>query len=304
LSPKPWTSNKVLIREAVFEGRLTNLEPLRIGSGRQAPLTSAVDLGLLKIRVQDAEVPYIPGSSLKGCFRSSAIALAHSKGLSVCSGLSKETCMDLRRADSGRTLGDEIELAMRGNRSDEAMEQFFKHACILCKIFGAPGYIGKVSFSDAYPIEEDGGVTHFRLGVRPGIAIDRRTGAVARGAYYNVEYVEPGAVFKFRINSSNLPNYALGLLASIMRLIQEGEVKVGGFKTRGFGRLSVKDLKLRFRDFERPDLINLRPIEEGVENEVRLDDIARRENGWIVVDGGDSWRALERLEEAWWSAKL
>ena len=300
----PWTSGRILMREVIFGGYFRNLEPLRIGSGRQSSLTSAVDLAVLRISLRGMDLPYIPGSSLKGCFRSVASALASLKGLDVCSGLAKETCLDLKILDSGRRLGEEIESLMRTNQSAEAMKKFFQHACILCKIFGAPGYIGKVFFEDAYPIDDNGDIMSFRLGTRTGIAIDRRTGAAARGALYTVEYVEPGARFKFRILCKNLPNYALGLLASAMRMVHEGEVKLGGFKTRGFGRVAIEDLKLRIRDFEKPELVDLRALENGVDREVRLSDIARMENGWVVVDGDNAWKALERLEGVWWDAKL
>lgn len=299
-----WTSGKVLMREVVFSGYLKNLEPLRIGSGKQSSLTSAVDLAVLRINLQGVDAPYIPGSSLKGCFRNAATTLADLKGLEVCSGFAKETCLDLKTASSGRRLGDEIEILIKGNQSERAMEEFFKHACILCKIFGAPGYIGKSVFEDAYPIDENGDIAPFRLGTRTGVAIDRRTGAVARGALYKVEYVEPRTSFRFRILCRNLPNYALGLLASVLRMVHEGEVKLGGFKTRGFGRVAVENLLLKVKDYEKPELMDLRPLEDGVDQKVELSDISRREDGWVVIGGDDAWDALQRLEEAWWGAKL
>jgi CRISPR-associated RAMP protein (TIGR02581 family) len=293
----------VIIREVVLEGYLVAESPLRIGVGRESPLGSAVDLAVLRMNLNGKLVPYIPGSSLKGVFRSTAIQLANRKGLTVCSGLSKGTCMDLRYPEfDGKTLLEKIQEEIRNRNYRRAIELFHEKACLLCKVFGAPSFTGHSEFNDSYPINEKGEVLDAPVGVRTGIAINRRTGAVHMGALYQVEYVEPGARFRFSIRTTNLPNYALGLLAKILRMVNEGWVRVGGFKTRGFGELRVDGLRFAASGATVQGS-KLLAVDEK-DKEVDLSgDISSTQRG-LEASGENAWRVLAKLEEVWDSVKL
>jgi len=303
LSGLPWSAHSVIIREVVFEGSFVTESPLRIGVGREPPLGSAVDLAVLRMSLNGKLVPYIPGSSLKGVFRSTAIQLANRKGLTVCSGLSKGTCMDLRYPEfDGKTLLDKIQEEIRNRNYRRAIELFHEKACLLCKVFGAPSFTGHSEFNDSYPINENGEVQDAPVGVRTGIAINRRTGAVHMGALYQVEYVEPGARFRFSIRTTNLPNYALGLLAKILRMVNEGWVRVGGFKTRGFGELRVEGLRFAVSGATVQGS-KLLAVDEK-DKEVDLSgDISSTQRG-LEASGENAWRVLAKLEEVWDSVKL
>jgi CRISPR-associated RAMP protein (TIGR02581 family) len=287
-----WTSGRVLLRETVIEGELVNEGPLRIGVGRETPLGSSVHLALIRIRYQGEAKPYIPGSSLKGVFRTNAGLLLSIKDPKIkpCDGLARSTCVD--RDD----LGVFIEKMLREGRAEEAMKSFFEKACLLCKVFGAPYYAGRVSFSDTYPIQP------YTIGTRAGISINRRTGAVYTGPY-TVEYIEPGAVFSFKMYARNLPNYVLGMLAATIRRINEGEAKIGGFKSRGFGKVRIEELKIMNRDSGSKEL-KLPSLEEGVDQPVEVGGLARLEDGWLVAEGGGCQTLLKKLEEVWEAAKL
>jgi len=297
-----WTSGKLLLRDTIIEGELVNEGPLRIGAGREPPLESIADLAVIRIKHDGVAKPYIPGSSIKGVFRSSAGSLLSLKNPKVtpCDGLSKSNCPEAKFITiSGEQirLASYIERCLRDGVTEEAMEVFFKEACLLCKVFGAPHYAGRVSFSDSYPIST------YTLGTRTGIAIDRKTGAVYKHALYTVEYVEPGAIFSFKIHARNLPNYVLGLLAAIIRRMNEGEVKIGGFKSRGFGKVKIEKLRLMNKDGGSKELI-LPSLEEGVDMEVRAEGLAKLKDGWLVSEGGECQLLLKRLEEVWEAAKL
>jgi CRISPR-associated RAMP protein (TIGR02581 family) len=293
----------VIIREVVLEGYFVAESPLRIGVGRESPLGSAVDLAVLRINLNGKLVPYIPGSSLKGVFRSTAIQLANRKGLTVCSGLSKGTCMDLRYPEfDGKTLLEKIQEEIKNRNYRRAIELFHEKACLLCKVFGAPSFTGHSEFNDSYPINEKGEVLDAPVGVRTGIAINRRTGAVHMGALYQVEYVEPGARFRFSIRTTNLPNYALGLLAKILRMVNEGWVRVGGFKTRGFGELRVDGLRFAASGATVQGS-KLLAVDEK-DKEVDLSgDVSSTQRG-LEASGENAWRVLAKLEEVWDSVKL
>jgi CRISPR-associated protein Csm3 len=303
LSGLPWSAHSVITREVVFEGYLVTESPLRIGVGRESPLGSAVDLAVLRVNLNGKLVPYIPGSSLKGVFRSTAIQLANRKGLTVCSGLSKGTCMDLRYPEfDGKTLLEKIQEEIRNRNYRRAIQLFHEKACLLCKVFGAPSFTGHSEFNDSYPINEKGDVQDAPVGVRTGIAINRRTGAVHMGALYQVEYVEPGARFRFSIRTTNLPNYALGLLAKILRMVNEGWVRVGGFKTRGFGELRVEGLRFAAYGLTVQGS-KLLAVDEK-DKEVDLSgDISSTQRG-LEASGENAWRVLAKLEEVWDNANL
>ena len=303
MSGLPWSAHSVIIREVVLEGYFVAESPLRIGVGRESPLGSAVDLAVLRINLNGKLVPYIPGSSLKGVFRSTAIQLANRKGLTVCSGLSKGTCMDLRYPEfDGKTLLEKIQEEIKNRNYRRAIELFHEKACLLCKVFGAPSFTGHSEFNDSYPINEKGEVLDASVGVRTGIAINRRTGAVHKRHFYQVEYIEPGARFKFSIRTTNLPNYALGLLTKILRMVNEGWVRVGGFKTRGFGELRVDGLRFAASGATVQGS-KLLAVDEN-DREVDLSgDISSTQRG-LEASGENAWRVLAKLEEVWDSVKL
>jgi len=299
---KFWTSGGVLLRDTIIEGELVSEGPLRIGVGREPPLESIVDLAVIRIRHQGEIKPYIPGSSLKGVFRTNAGLLLSTKNpkVSPCEGLSRSTCPDTKNITINgeqMRLGSYIERMLREGTSEKAMEGFFKEACLLCKVFGAPHYAGRVSFLDSYPLKP------YTLGTRTGISIDRKTGAVYRHALYTVEYIEPGAAFSFKIHAKNLPNYILGLLALTIRRINEGEAKIGGFKSRGFGKVRIEKLKIMNRDVGSKEL-TLPPLEEGVDEGIEVRNLAKLEDGWVVSESSDCQHLLKKLEEVWEAARL
>lgn len=293
-----WLSHSILLRETIFEGYITNIEPLRIGSGREPPLEAPVDLAVLRIRYKGIDVPYIPGSSIKGVFRSYATLLAKHSGLEICTGLSRETCGDIKIVDD-KKLNDYIDELMKKGSSKDAIKVFYENTCLLCKIFGNTRYRSNVSFSDAYPIDEDGKIIDVKTGVRTGIAIDRRTGMAYPRALYRVELIEPGAKFKFAIRCRNLPNYAIGMLSLILRRMNEGLIKIGGFKSRGFGAVEIEGLRFRSRDLMKEPSLIMVSLEPDVDLDVDLTGLAKIENGWIISEGEDIWKTLEKLIGVW-----
>ncbi|RLE60152.1 MAG: CRISPR-associated RAMP protein [Thermoprotei archaeon] len=271
-----WLGNHVLLREIVIEGKVRNLEPIRIGTGKETAPFAPADLLVLKFRVGNREVPVIPGSSWKGVFRSTATRLALSRRLKVCSGLPGESCLQGNEFDY-------IEKAKMGFEDSvrTKIESIIKkniRLCLLCRIFGSPGYFSHVSFANSYPEGE------FKFGYRTMVAINRRTGAAHRGALFTVEYVEPDTVFSFELVARNLPNYALGLLAEALMEIHSGVVRIGGLKSRGFGKIRFDEVKF--------EVYGNKGIVDG--KFAKLDpydvEVEYTPNGWDL---------LRRLIEAW-----
>ena len=211
--------------------------PLRIGAGRNVAKLSPVDLPIILMRIGDKDLPYMPGSSLKGVFRAASEFLARSHGLDVC--LMGEGCKS--------RYNDELQNVMKTG-DVEKIKATLSRYCLICKIYGSATFRSHINFEDAYP--PSGHVPS--RSIKTGIAIDRKSGAVkggARaakkgGALYQVEFVDPGATFIQTTTFFNIPNYGMGLFSEVLDNINSGFIKIGGFKSRGFGRISVKPKKL------------------------------------------------------------
>jgi len=288
LEPFEWIGHHKLLRIVTIEGALENVEPLHVGAGKKKGWEVA-DLIVLKVfdSKREETVPVIPGSSWKGVFRSETVALARQHGLDVCDGLPKATCLEgnefeeiEKNAPSEESLRLKLQSIAGGN-----IPGLGKGPCLLCLIFGTPGLRSHVYFYDSFPL---GG---YRIGYRTSVAISRRTGAAAHGSLFAVEYVEPGCIFGFRFTAVNLPNYALGLISTIMKRIDLGLVKIGGLKSRGYGTVRFLYDKFKITVFgikgvENGELVPLDPYDYGVK---------MSEN---TVEEKEAKRVLEELSSA------
>jgi len=280
---RSWIDHDVIKRIVEVNATVECVDPIRIGVGRSPPLTSAADLLTLKVKIGDEYFPCIPGSSWKGVFRSTCEKIAKVYAVKdVCSGLTKQTCFD----NIKKTLFDMIKSNLP---REQIRDLVWNNTCVLCKIFGGPSYSSNILFGDSYPLIINGKPC-FKIGYRIGIAIDRKTGSVKRGALYNVEYIEPGSKFNFSIRAYNLPNYALGLVFYALNELHEGRVRVGGFKSRGFGRIVFRDLKIR-KCFSSGPSSKFEAIDEH-DKEVVVDG-----DPWLNEDY--AWSLVKKLMEVW-----
>jgi len=233
-----WIGHHKLLRTIIVSGRMVNEEPLRVGAGPGKAALGPTDLVVLKVlRADGEELPVVPGSSFKGMLRATCTSVLRALGFRVCDGLPKSVCLegnefyDIER----RGLSADEEVREKIRRIVEAgIEKGKRSICPLCLLFGAPSLASHVEFMDSYPTGD------FKLGYRTCVAIDRRKGSSARGALFTVEYVEPGCEWSFEFKAENTPNYLLGLLLEAIELVNVGLVKVGGMKSRGFGKVRIE----------------------------------------------------------------
>ena len=195
-----------LEERSIINGTLTLLTPLHIGSPKTEFELEKVDMPILK---DTQGQPYIPGSSLKGKVRSEAERIARKEGKTIC-----------MPPDTKRMCGT----TAPGN------------LCICCRIFGTAGenisVASKVRFRDAYP-----NVRVSETLTRTGIAMDRGTGTVARGALYSIEGIPSGTKFGFEMVTENLAQDEWKLLkAAIGSFIDAG---LGGSVSRGMGKVNL-----------------------------------------------------------------
>ena len=81
--------------------------------------------------------------------------------------------------------------------------------------------------------------------------------------------------------------------------MNEGLIKIGGFKSRGFGAVKVEGLKFRSRDFVKEPSLVMAPLEPEVDAEVDLMGVAELKDGWVTSESENVWKTLDRLIEVW-----
>lgn len=202
-----------LLRERiVLTGTLTTRTALHIGGG--AGELDAVDLPVVKTNRGD---PFIPGSSLKGVVRSTIEALlraADIPGLHACNPLDEDTSCGAHK-DRAAPLGDH---------------------CAACRLFGSYLVASHVRFSDAH-LTRTGGLSP--LEKRDGVSIDRDLRVAADKRKYDVEVVAPGTAFSLEILVQNPEPWQMGLLIAGLDPLQDGFAALGGFTSRGLGRVDI-----------------------------------------------------------------
>ncbi len=178
--------------------------------------------------------PFIPGSSIKGAVRALTERILRSipggkgMGLWACDPFAAP-CVP---ADQARIW-----------LNDEATEHLvWEKACTACRIFGSPWLASRVSFKDAY-LENPKDLPVVTQ-IRDGVGIDRDLGAARQGIKYDFEVVVPGARFGIEILTENLDDWELGLLLSVLRFWEGGQLPLGGKVTRGPGWGKLQGLRL------------------------------------------------------------
>jgi CRISPR-associated protein Csm3 len=192
---------------AFLDLELEAVTGVRVGGARGGGETTDAPL------IRDHENrPLIPGSSLKGSLRSAGERLLRS--------IDAQLACDVV---SARCLGD-----LRGREpTDEELETLL---CWICRLFGNPFQAGRLVVGDLVADTD-------QTVVRDGVAIDRRELKQASGLKYDYEVVPPGTVFTGRIRIDDPEPGDIGLVLSLLDLVDQGIVTLGGGASRGLGRL-------------------------------------------------------------------
>jgi len=104
--------------------------------------------------------------------------------------------------------------------------------------------------------------------VRDGVAIDRDTGTVSGPRKYDFEVVPPGVTFNLEVFVENPRDWGMGLLVAGFDQLDLGFTALGGFGSRGLGRVRIS--------WERVERFTARDLLSGKQPE-KLDLKAQRE---------------------------
>ncbi|ACX52120.1 protein of unknown function DUF324 [Ammonifex degensii KC4] len=224
--------------EAVFELLLYPDTPLLVkagGEGVEALDPTLPDMSFVRLRqVGGEEVPFIPGSSFRGVLRSHAERLVRS--------VKKEEACDPLNHKERESWN--LKTACLVKDKDKGPEAYRK-VCYICRLFGTTGLASRVRVGDFYPEKEPVCSTRY------GVAIDRVTGAVAKGPF-EMEVVTDGS-FRGTITLRNFTLGQFGLLSAALLDIGEGLVPIGFGKSRGLGRVRLEVKRLAIYTLRSPE---------------------------------------------------
>ncbi len=230
-----------IARYFLISGKIQTINRLHMGGSRLTELFEEADTNLIRINDKEIEVPYIPGSSLKGIFRSTIEYILNSIGEDVCF---------LKRDSNCATISKKIMETSENKSSDNPeLLEFIDKLCLPCKIFGSNNYYGHVSFFDSIPVDP----LSIKSDISQGIAINRRDGTTMPRALFTYEHINPHSSFNFQIKIQNLPNYLIGLIFKVIELINKGIVLIGGKKRAGLGEVTIFINNITFYDIKKPE---------------------------------------------------
>ncbi len=214
-----------LVERLCLRGSLVTRTGLRVGSGGSGE-SDAVDLPVLRDALR---YPMIPGSSIKGVLRSTVESLL--RGANRDRATHVWACDPLlERTDRERACGY--------HKSGEKPSADTSGYCAACRLFGSRRVASHVRFTDALiPKENRSG--RIPVETRDGVAIDRDLRVAYGVAKYDFEVVSPGTQFDLEVFIENPEEWLMGLLIVGFEQIAEGFSALGGFTSRGLGRVEI-----------------------------------------------------------------
>jgi CRISPR-associated protein Csm3 len=221
--------HRVQLNSLELKLELSLKSPLLIKSGGISPNPSLPDMQFVRTFISGkGETVYIPGSSLKGVIRSYVEKVLRTLSETHNKETLKWAC----------NLFEKDKACVSKIKDDANPSEVYRDSCRACKIFGNTKLKGRISILDSYPNGE------VKTEIRHGVAISRLTHAVAQGPF-DMEVAVSGS-FKTKFILTNFESWIIGLFTIALRNINEGMVKVGFGKNRGFGEVEAKVQKATF----------------------------------------------------------
>ncbi len=234
----------------IITGVLTNVSQLHVGAGG-AETDFSIDNPLIRLKIGNTDVPYIPGSSLKGIFRT-------------------EIEKYLKAQEKPEESKQYENVCYVYDSKNRCNTKEIENICLACRIFGNSQISSHIMVSDAIlNMDYFPGVKN-----KPGIAINRITGATQRGAFYDIETLQPGGIFSFELQIINInlkeSNVITRAIKFLLKELLEGWIYVGGKRSTGLGKIKVEDAKITeimpetLHDFSQLKAIDLNNFLGGV----------------------------------------
>jgi CRISPR-associated RAMP protein (TIGR02581 family) len=235
---------KKLVNEAYCTLRITTTGPLLIKSGLDT-ISGPNMTPVLTFRNGRQEI-FLPGSSLKGVFRSHVEKIVCSlKPRIICYPFAghedREVDYTQRKKDYLDSCGDRFNKEARRSDEDrrkleEQTDYVYQKSCPTCRLFGSTGFIGRIAISDAYLADDAKGITE----LRDGVGIDRLTGGASHSAKFELEVVSSGVTFETDIHLRNFEIWQLGMLFVVLQDMADELIHFGSGRSRGLGQVTAE----------------------------------------------------------------
>ncbi len=229
----------ILYSRTIVKGSILSQKPIHIGTGDEGINPVQVDSPVLK----DSEGnPVIPGSSLKGVLRSRIESILSNPAFedewSSCNifasdGNCKKKIEDIKKSNKEKGVNPDLK---------DFANTIYTESCDVCRLFGNGHISARIQIKDMYfKSGVDSFSNRLKTERRDGVGIDRDSGTAFRGAKYGFEIVPAGTEFDFYIIAENLDEKQDKLFNLILRLLENGEISVGGKTSRGLGQIVLKE---------------------------------------------------------------
>jgi len=211
-----------------LRGQLTARTALRIGAGRSYDVLGD-DLPVVK---DSLDRPVIPGSSLKGALRAYAESVLRALEPLV-ERLDADPPLSCDPLTKPCLSSDEVTDLKKKKNADAQLQA---KSCWACRLFGAPWLASRVLVKDL-SVREETWFGHF--GHRDGVSINRDKGTAQHKKRYTFETVPEQTVFDFELVVNDGSDAELGLLLLTLEGIDNGQISIGGARSRGLGSISL-----------------------------------------------------------------
>ncbi|MEQ8192730.1 MAG: CRISPR-associated RAMP protein Csx7 [Candidatus Eremiobacterota bacterium] len=232
--------HKKIYNQAKFTFNIVPVTPLLIKSGQEGADPTRPSMEFIRSNNQ----VFIPGSSIKGVFRSYSEKILKTLGKRCC-----DIFDDKAEENISCSVYLDKKLGLKPNQGDK----IYKNCCYACRTFGCLEISSHTTFIDARPVKDP------KIEERPGVAIDRILGSAKRGALYSLEVVTSG-IFKTEIFMKNFQLWQLGLIGLALRDLDDGYVQIGFAKSRGLGRVNIEGLTIDLIYYQKPSNGTLKGI--------------------------------------------
>jgi CRISPR-associated RAMP protein (TIGR02581 family) len=220
---------KALVNEARLQLDITTMGPLLVKTGYATVI--GADMAPVQTYRNGQEEVYLPGSSLKGVFRSHIEKVINSIQPQVA-------CNPLLKPNE---QGDrQLYRDFCGSQFDDRdpPHRVYTGSCPTCRLFGSTEYAGRLAVQDAYLPDGFTG-TQKLIEHRDGVAIDRFTGGAASRAKFDLETVTAGTTFTTVLHLCNFEIWQLGLLFVIIQDMEDELICIGSGRSRGLGKVKA-----------------------------------------------------------------
>ncbi|MCX7921554.1 MAG: CRISPR-associated RAMP protein Csx7 [Clostridia bacterium] len=235
---------KNMINECIIRFDLKAESPISIRSGDKLELDPSLpDNQFIRSWHNGEQSVVIPGSSIKGVFRSRA---------------------EKYMKDSCDVFSNKCFREINRKRLAAAKEKY-NESCPACKLFGNMSLRSRIDFRDAFPVKDT-----VKMATRHNVGIDRAKGSAKNGALFEPEVLEEGT-FEVEIVIKNFFLWQLKVIMQVFNDINEGFVTFGGVTSRGFGKMSAAISSIKIREYGKGE-----PGEFYKEKVISLDELAAK----------------------------